>query len=63
MINIIRHGYKIYRVTCLSCGCIFEFTDDDIYAAQSSNGNYFQVKCPDCHKFINAWNKEEWLKK
>ena len=63
MINIIRHGNKIYKVTCGGCGCIFEFTDEDIIPAETANGDYVQVRCPDCNKAINAWYKEEWLKK
>lgn len=63
MINIIRHGNKIYKVTCPTCGCIFEFTDEDIDIAETSNGDYVQIRCPDCNRAINAWNREEWLKK
>lgn len=40
MIRVIRHGYDIYKVTCINCNCYFEYTMADV-----QNGHIY---CPDC---------------
>ena len=42
MIKIIKPGKLDFRITCDKCGCIFEYTMEDIYDSF--------VKCPTCGK-------------
>ena len=63
MIKIIKHGTQIYTVTCRRCGCIFEFTQEDINDEVSSNGGYVSINCPDCNYRITSWSSRDWLKK
>lgn len=63
MIRVIKHGKKIYTVTCRRCGCVFEFTNDDINDNHSSNGDYVSINCPECDNRITSWSPNDWLKK
>ncbi len=63
MIRVIKHGTQIYTVTCRRCGCVFEFTNEDIVDEQSDNGEYVSIRCPDCQNRITSWSSKDWLKK
>lgn len=44
MIKILKQGNENYRATCTSCGCEFEYENEDVW------GNL--VKCPCCGKYV-----------
>ncbi len=52
MIRIIRQGQELRRMTCISCGCVFEFTDDEIHY----DDEFFPqtVKCPHCKRWLSV---------
>ena len=48
---------RIYRATCLSCGCRFEFARAEaLYVHDQRDGDALVVKCP-----TPGCNKEEWV--
>ena len=51
MIKIIKHGTGFREITCKYCGCIFEFTDDEI----KYDDEFFPrvVRCPDCNQWLS----------
>ena len=53
-----------YICKCFRCGCKFEFQDEDIYQDGISGIDYvYRINCPSCRQDINAWDKNDWLKK
>lgn len=58
-ITIIKHGRKVYKTVCPTCGCEFLYNDEDIGtdAALLSDPRFgFKcefVICPDCNETIN----------
>lgn len=51
MYKIIKHGNTHKRIECTKCGCVFEFTGDEVY--HEGWGKY-TVECPECEHEINA---------
>ena len=49
-IKVIRHGTKIFRITCPVCGCEFEYEYEDL---QTIYGIAKQIKCPDCGEMLD----------
>jgi len=51
-ITVIKHGRKVYKAVCPTCGCEFLYNDEDIeYDKDERYGLYIEpkfVKCPDC---------------
>ena len=59
MIQIIKHGYKRYEITCPRCKCRFSFDETDV---ETIGPLYVQIHCPDCHNNIEAWDIEDLVK-
>ena len=53
-----------YICECFKCKCKFEFQDKDILHHRVGIRDYVNtIYCPNCNQDINAWSKEDWLKK
>lgn len=50
MIKVIKHGNTHKRIECPRCGCIFEFTGDDVYPVGLGK---HMVECPECEFEMN----------
>lgn len=50
MIKIIKSGTRQTK-TCLNCGCVFSFEDEDIQGVDTGHpiaGYHTSIKCPQC---------------
>lgn len=65
MINIIQEGTLYpYKLKCFKCGCIFEFQDEDVFIDNLGHNEIMErINCPTCGQDINAWSRQDWLKK
>lgn len=59
-ITVIKHGRKVYKAVCPTCGCEFLYNDEDIVTNDVPiiNDPHFGwknefVTCPDCNETIN----------
>ena len=44
---------KLYRATCVRCGCIMEFTRGEAQQVSGGrNDEYLKVGCPTCHREV-----------
>lgn len=49
---------RIYRTRCATCSCVFEFEAEDAkFVADQRDGDFYQIKCPDCGKMCYAEDK------
>lgn len=48
-IKIIKHGKKIFKITCPICDCEFEYEYEDLV---DQCGPIKKVKCPDCGEWL-----------
>ena len=54
MINVLAHGNKYEQAVCPKCGCIFEYSAEDVHKNTKTIGLiawdvvYKEVKCPEC---------------
>ena len=55
MIKVLAHGNKYDWAVCPECGCIFEYSTEDVHESQPSTigliaGEVFnkEVRCPEC---------------
>lgn len=62
MIKIIKHGYRAntspkstrYRITCESCGCIFECNFNDFRSYVNYGAHHeCEIQCPECETYLN----------
>ena len=67
MMHIIKISEPFpYICECFKCKCKFEFQDKDILQRRVGKDyiDYINtIYCPHCNQDINAWLKEDWLKK
>ena len=58
MIKVLAHGKQQQQAVCPKCGCVFEYSAEDVYKEQRTVGliafDVFveAVKCPECGKVI-----------
>lgn len=60
-ITIIKHGRKVYKAVCPTCGCEFLYNDEDIQETKDIKTIGFVicgdahriVICPDCNEMID----------
>lgn len=53
-----NHGVPVYERECPVCGCVFEFTQDEVaeeYSDPRDGSRYWSVECPDCKKTYTAF--------
>lgn len=62
MIQIIKHGYKRYEITCPRCKCRFSFDETDVETIGPLYDQAIRIHCPDCHNDIEAWDIEDLVK-
>ena len=62
MIQIIKHGYQRYEITCPFCECRFSFDERDTETIGHIYDKEIRIHCPDCHKDIEDWDIEELVK-
>lgn len=49
--TVIKHGKKVYKAVCTTCGCEFLYNDEDIEYDKDERYGLPEtkfVKCPDC---------------
>lgn len=58
--TVIKHGKKVYKAVCTTCGCEFLYNDEDIEGEEyhDLDGNLLKktlvfVECPDCGSKID----------
>ena len=62
MIQIIKHGYSRYEITCPKCKCRFSFDETDVETIGPIYDKAIRIYCPDCHNDIEDWDIEELVK-
>ncbi len=46
---------KVYVTKCKICGCKFTYMENDIkYIQNDCLGSYKELKCPQCHYYIDV---------
>ena len=62
MIQILKHGLKVYTIECPLCCCKFRCVDKDFEQTKTEIANtmiiYYSITCPDCGKVISNTSKD-----